>query len=132
MYSQQAKQDALDLWFSMPGEMSVDDFAAELGYPSGSTLRNWIKADPRHDPDKCQYRSKPVLPKLEAIRRVAEGATAAQAARETGLTPQQVRYSVGRYARRVFPSSTASPFLLFLAGAGSSAAVPPRAYLPTL
>ena len=99
MYSQQAKQDALDLWFSMPGEMSVDDFAAELGYPSGSTLRNWIKADPRHDPDKCQYRSKPVLPKLEAIRRVAEGATAAQAARETGLTPQQVRYSVGRYAR---------------------------------
>ncbi|WP_371317531.1 hypothetical protein [Adlercreutzia rubneri] len=28
------------------------------------------------------------------MRRVAEGATAAQAARETGLTPQQVRYSV--------------------------------------
>ena len=99
MYDKRAKQDALDLWFSMPGEMSVDDFAAELGYPPGSTLRNWIKADPRHDPDKCQYRSKPVLPKLEAIRRVAEGATAAQAARETGLTPQQVRYSVGRYAR---------------------------------
>ena len=99
MYDKRAKRDALDLWFSMPGEMSVDDFAAELGYPSGSTLRNWIKADPRHDPDKCQYRSKPVLPKLEAIRRVAEGATAAQAARETGLTPQQVRYSVGRYAR---------------------------------
>ena len=67
MYDKRAKQDALDLWFSMPGEMSVDDFAAELGYPSGSTLRNWIKADPRHDPDKCQYRSKPVLPKLEAI-----------------------------------------------------------------
>ena len=64
MYDKRAKQDALDLWFSMPGEMSVDDFAAELGYPSGSTLRNWIKADPRHDPDKCQYRSKPVLPKL--------------------------------------------------------------------
>ena len=63
MYDKRAEQDALDLWFSMPGEMSVDDFAAELGYPSGSTLRNWIKADPRHDPDKCQYRSKPVLPK---------------------------------------------------------------------
>ena len=76
MYDKRAKQDALDLWFSMPGEMSVDDFAAELGYPSGSTLRNWIKADPRHDPDKCQYRSKPVLPKLEAIRRVAEPAGA--------------------------------------------------------
>ncbi len=89
MYDKRAKQDALDLWFSMPGEMSVDDFAAELGYPSGSTLRNWIKADPRHDPDKCQYRSKPVLPKLEAIRRVAEGATAARAARETGLTPSR-------------------------------------------
>ena len=48
MYDKRAKQDALDLWFSMSGEMSVDDFAAELGYPSGSTLRNWIKADPRH------------------------------------------------------------------------------------
>ena len=33
MYDKRAKQDALDLWFSMPGEMSVDDFAAELGYP---------------------------------------------------------------------------------------------------
>lgn len=87
MYDKRAKQDALDLWFSMPGEMSVDDFAAELGYPSGSTLRNWIKADPRHDPDKCQYRSKPVLPKLEAIRRVAEGATAAQAAPGDGADP---------------------------------------------
>ena len=31
MYDKRAKQDALDLWFSMPGEMSVDDFAAELG-----------------------------------------------------------------------------------------------------
>ncbi len=30
MYDKRAKQDALDLWFSMPGEMSVDDFAAEL------------------------------------------------------------------------------------------------------
>ncbi|MEI3546904.1 MAG: hypothetical protein V8Q09_01005 [Adlercreutzia sp.] len=36
--------------------------AADLGYPSGSTLRNWIKADPRHDPDKCQYRSSPCSP----------------------------------------------------------------------
>ena len=27
MYDKRAKQDALDLWFSMPGEMSVDDFA---------------------------------------------------------------------------------------------------------
>lgn len=99
MYDRNAKQDALDLWFSMPGEMSVEDFAAELGYPSGRTLHRWIEADPRHDPDKSQYRSKPVLSKLEAIRRVAEGASAAQAARETGLTPQQVRRSVDRYAQ---------------------------------
>lgn len=99
MYGRQARQDALDLWFSMPGEMSVEDFAAELGYPSTRTLRDWIKADPRHDPDKAQYRSKPVLAKLEAIRRVAEGASAARAGRETGLTPGQVRRSVDRYAR---------------------------------
>ena len=97
MYDKRAKQDALDLWFSMPGEMSVDDFAAELGYPSGSTLRNWIKADPRHDPDKCQYRSKPVLPKLEAIRRVAEGATASVAP----ITPLPSEETVASGAREV-------------------------------
>lgn len=90
MYSQQAKQDALDLWFSMLGEISVADFVAELGYPSISAMHGWIKADPRNDPDKCQYRSKPILSKLEAIRRVAEGATLAQAARETGLPSHQV------------------------------------------
>lgn len=99
MYDKRAKQDALDLWFSMPGEMSVEDFAAELGYPSSRTLHRWIGEDPRRDPDKCQYRSKPVLAKLEAIKRVAEGASAARAARETGLTPAQVRCSVDKYAR---------------------------------
>ena len=99
MYSQQAKQDALDLWFSMLGEISVADFVAELGYPSISAMHGWIKADPRNDPDKCQYRSKPILSKLEAIRRVAEGATLAQAARETGLPSHQVRRCVDMYAR---------------------------------
>ncbi len=99
MYDKRAKQDAQDLWFSMPGEMSVDDFAAELGYPSGSTLRNWIKADPVHDPDMRQYRPSPCLPKLEAIRRVAEGATAAQAAWETGPDPSAGALQRGRYAR---------------------------------
>ena len=62
MYDKRAKQDALDLWFSMPGEMSVDDFAAELGYPSGSTLRNWIKADPRHDPTSASTAPSPCSP----------------------------------------------------------------------
>ncbi len=102
MYDKRAKQDAAGSVSSRcPARLSRwTDFAAEnWGTLRAARSRNWIKADPRHDPDKCQYRSKPVLPKLEAIRRVAEGATAAQAARETGLTPQQVRYSVGRYAR---------------------------------
>ena len=99
MYSPKAKQDALDLWFSLLGEMSVDDFVAELGYPSGGAMRNWIREDPRHDPDKCQYRSKPVLSKLEAIKRVAEGAPKARAARETGLTPMQVHRAVEKFAR---------------------------------
>lgn len=99
MYSTKAKQDALDLWFSLLGEMSVDDFVAELGYPSGGAMRNWIREDPRHDPDKCQYRSKPVLSKLGAIKRVAEGAPKARAARETGLTPMQVHRAVEKFAR---------------------------------
>lgn len=60
MYGKRAKQDVLDLRFLMPGEMSVEDFAAELGHSSARTLHHWIKVDPRHDPDKCQYRSKPV------------------------------------------------------------------------
>ena len=85
--------------FSMPGEMSVDDFAAELGYPSGSTLRNWIKADPRHDPDKCQYRSKPVLPKLEAIGRVAEGGDRRPGGPGDGADPPAGALQRGRYAR---------------------------------
>ena len=38
MYDKRAKQDPLDLWFSMPGEMSVDDFAAELGSVSYTHL----------------------------------------------------------------------------------------------
>ncbi len=65
MYDKRAKQDALDLWFSMPGEMSVDDFAAGLLVPFGAArCATGSKADPGHDPTKCQYRSKPVLPKL--------------------------------------------------------------------
>ena len=98
MYGERARQEALDLWFSMPGEMSVADFVAELGYPSSSAMSNWIRADPRHDPDKAQYRSKPVRPRLEAIKRVSEGASYSRAARETGLTVPQVRRSVERYA----------------------------------
>ncbi len=70
MYDKRAKQDALD---PMPGEMSVDDFATELGYPSGTGL---------HDPDKCQYCPSPCS-QAEAIR--LAGATP----RETGLTPSR-------------------------------------------
>ncbi len=82
-----AKQDALDLWFSMPGEMSVDDFAAELGCPFGQHAaqldQGGSQARPRQGastaPSPCSLSSK-------TIRRVAEGVRR-QAARETGLTP---------------------------------------------
>lgn len=67
MYSEEMRRDALDLWFALLGTISVDDFVAELGYPSGSTMRLWIRGDSRHDPDMLKYRSRPVLTKLEAI-----------------------------------------------------------------
>lgn len=65
-YSEKAKAEALDLWFAMEGTMSQNDFVAELGYPSRGCLSRWIAADPRHDPDKAQYRSGPHSPSSSA------------------------------------------------------------------
>lgn len=98
MYGRRMREEALDLWFAHIGEMSVDDFVSELGYPSGTTMRLWIRDDPRHDPDKVQYRSKPVLTKLEAIRRVAEGESASRVARDVGVGDGVVAYWADRYA----------------------------------
>ncbi len=58
MYSRKQREEALDLWFAMAGEMSARRFVAELGYPSETTLLGWARADPRHDPDRPQARSK--------------------------------------------------------------------------
>ena len=74
MYPEKKRREAVDLWFELFGTISVEDFVAELGYPSSATMARWIKADPRHDPDRPRYDSQPVLDKLQAIRRVAEGA----------------------------------------------------------
>ena len=98
MYSRRQREEALDLWFEMAGEMSMSDFVAELGYPSDTTLSAWARADPRFDPDKAQHRSKPVLDKLQAIRRVAEGASYGRAARESGLSKTHVANLVRMYA----------------------------------
>ena len=99
MYSDADKKHALDLWFERLGQISLRDFVEELGWPSRSTMSKWIRADPRHDPDKATYKSKPVLTKLEAIRRVAEGATCEEAGREVGMAGHAVRDAVDRYAR---------------------------------
>lgn len=37
-YSGRTGREALDLWFAMPSEMSVEQFVTELGYPSRSAL----------------------------------------------------------------------------------------------
>lgn len=71
MCGRRARQDALDLWFSMLGEISVADFVSESGYPSDSAMRGRIGSDPRHDPYRVQYWSLPMLSKLKAVRRVA-------------------------------------------------------------
>lgn len=98
-YSYRMKRDALDLWFSMEGAMSVDDFVAELGYPSAGCMRGWIRRDPRRDPDRATYKSRPVLTKLECIRRVSEGQSCARAGAAAGVGASTVAYWADRYAR---------------------------------
>lgn len=98
MYPPNKKREALDLWFATYGEFSIAEFTAQLGYPDSGTMSRWIRADPRHDPDRAQYRSKPIAPKLEAVRRVADGESISSAARAVGLSRAQVRISVNMYA----------------------------------
>ena len=102
MYNQKDKAAALDLWFAMAGTISLEDFVEELGYPSRTCLSGWIKADPRFDPDKPTYKSKPILTKLEAIRRVADGAPLAQVARDVGAT------DVGQWVAKFAEGGTAA------------------------
>ena len=67
-YSYRMKRDALDLWFSMEGAMSVDDFVAELGYPSAGCMRGWIRRDPRRDPDARLIDTvAEITPQIEAL-----------------------------------------------------------------
>ena len=99
MFPKKDKQTALDLWFELYPSISVKAFVNELGYPSEGTMRKWIHGDPRDDPDKATYKSLPVLPKLEAIKRVSEGLSYAKAARAVGLTTKQVETAVNAYAR---------------------------------
>lgn len=98
-YSHDEKMLALDLWFEMHGTMPVADFVEELGYPCETTMCNWIREDPRRDPDRRFYKSKPVLTKLEAIRRVADGEPARRVCRDIGVSDSTVGSWVDRYAR---------------------------------
>lgn len=98
MYSDKMRQEALDLWFATFGEMSLSQFVEELGYPSRACLENWIKEDPRHDPDKACYKSKPILTKLEAIKRVSEGQHCSQVARDLNMDVGMVKRSVDQFA----------------------------------
>ena len=109
MYPPNKKREALDLWFATCGEFSIAEFTAQLGYPDSGTMSRWTRADPRHDPDRAQYRSKPIAPKLEAIRRVAGGESVSSAARAVGPSRGQVRISVNMHAE------------------GGTAALPPKA-----
>lgn len=99
MYSQRKRREALDLWFEHLGEMSIKDFVGELGYPCATTMSRWIREDPRHDPDKPRYSSVPVLTKLEAIRRVSEGASTAAAAAGAGVSPHSVEAWCDKFAK---------------------------------
>lgn len=109
MYPPNKKREALDLWFATYGEFSIAEFTAQLGYPDSGTMSRWTRADPRHDPGRAQYRSKPIAPKLEAIGRVAGGESVSSAARAVGPSRGQVRVSVDMHAE------------------GGTAALPPKA-----
>ena len=102
MYNQEDKAEALDLWFAMAGTISIEDFVEELGYPSRSCMQGWINEDPRRDPDKPTYKSKPVLTKLEAIRRVADGEPARRVGRDVGAT------NVGQWVSKFAEGGTAA------------------------
>lgn len=104
MYSAEDRRFAVDLWFEMLGSISMDDFVAELGWPSRAALSGWVRADPRHDPDKAQYRSSTVLSKLELIRRVADGSSVSRAERESGVS----RGSGGRAVKLYAEGGTAA------------------------
>lgn len=97
MYNEEQKRFAVDLWFEMLGSMSLDDFVAELGWPSRTTLMKWIRADPRHDPDRAQYRSLPTLKKLELIQRIAGGQPVLRSAREAGISDAGATLMVKQY-----------------------------------
>lgn len=98
MYSTDDRRFAVDLWFEMLGSMSMADFVDELGWPSATTLAKWVADDPRHDPDRPQYRSKPVLTKLELISKVSGGVPLGRAAREAGVSPGHADWLVRMYA----------------------------------
>ena len=102
MYNPKEKQEALDLWFGMAGTISLEDFVGELGYPSRSCMQGWIRSDPRHDPDKPTYKSKPILAKLEAIRRVADGEPVERVGRDIGAT------NVGQWVSKFAEGGTAA------------------------
>lgn len=87
MYNRKDKAFALDLWFEMAPAMSFESFCEELGWPCAETMRRWVRADPRDDPDKAQHNSRPVLTRLEALRRVAGGEAVGSAARALGMSP---------------------------------------------
>ena len=98
MYNPDKKAEALDLWFAMGGTVSLGEFVDELGYPSRPCMSSWIKADPRYDPDKATYKSKAVLTKLEAIRRVSDGEPAARIGRDIGVSRSTVGAWVSKFA----------------------------------
>lgn len=98
MYSEERRRFAVDLWFEMHGSMSMDDFVSELGWPSRTALMNWVKADPRHDPDRAQYRSLPMISKLDLLRRIAGGASVNGSARRAGVSGTTAAKMVKLYA----------------------------------
>ena len=98
MYSKEQRGLAMDLWFEMLGTISMEEFVAELGWPSLSCLARWVAADPRHDPDRASYRSKPMATKLDVVRRIAGGEPVARAARAAGICDKSAANLYKMYA----------------------------------
>lgn len=98
MYKKKDKAFALDLWFAMSPTMSLQQFCDELGWPGHETMRRWVRADPRDDPDKARHDSRPILVRLEALRRIADGVPRSRAARELGMSENCVARDARLYS----------------------------------
>ena len=92
-FSDERRQFALDLYFSLEPRILPSQFVEELGYPSRSYFMEWLHGDPRHDPEKRTYKSASFETKLEAVKLYEAGQTSGAIAKRLDLKNKDSVYS---------------------------------------